>query len=502
MILIIGIFLRVSDWQNLPPGLNQDEASAGVDAYSILHYGTDRNGVSFPIYFQGFGNGATPLYTYLLVPFVALGDLTVSMVRLPALIFGILTLPLTYLIGKRLRNSETGLLAMFLLAICPWHILMSRWGLDCNLLPFVFADGFLLRLCANKKNHLIISALFFFALCFYAYASAYVAVPLFLAAAIPLLLHRHNVQKRDLVVGLILFFVVVSPIAVYLAVNIFNLPTLQLGSLTILHLPSATRFEHESILFGGNVTADALKNLSQIPGLFFTQTDDLVYNVVEPYGFMYILTTPLFLIGLWMLLFQKPHERVVEYYFLAAWVIAPLLVGAIEQPNIHRLNLIFIPILLCLAILLERLRTSQWRLFLIIMASLLTAFGFFNKAYHGENYKQQIGEVFFDGFLPALSQTAQTSNGPICVTDKANMPYIYTLFANPISPAQFTASRVIADPDGEWQIVQSYGRYTFGLDHCEIPAATAFVLYKYEALPENVVYASRVDYGNYSVYLP
>lgn len=502
LILVLGIFLRVSDWQNLPAGLNQDEASAGVDAYYILHYGMDRNGVSWPVYFQGFGNGATPLYTYLLVPFVALGGLTVSMVRLPALLFGILTLPLVYGIGRRLRSTETGLLAMLLVAICPWHILLSRWGLDCNLLPFVFSIGFLFLLYASKNNRLLIAAFFFFALCFYAYASAYVAVPIFLAIVIPLLIRHQKVKKSDLAWGIALFCVLISPIVTYVAINIFNLPTLQIGPLTILHLPSASRFEHESILFGGNVVGAAFKYLSQIPGLFISQSDQLVYNGIEPFGFMYIFSTPLFLIGLGLLLFQKSAARDAERFYLAAWVFSPLLVGAIEQPNIHRLNLIFIPFLFCLAIFLDCMRTSQRHIFLIVLVSLLAALGLFTKAYHGETYKAQIGEVFFDGFLPALSHAQKSSDGPICVTDKANMPYIYTLFNDPIPPAEFLQSQVVSNASTEWQLIQGYDRYTFGLDHCEVTASTTFVLHKYEALPDEATCASRVYFGNYSVYLP
>ena len=502
VILALGVFIRVWDWQTLPAGLNQDEASAGVDAYYILHYGTDRNGISWPVYFQGFGNGATPLYTYLLVPFVALGGLTVSMVRLPALIFGILTLPLVYWIGRRLRNAETGLLVMFLVAICPWHILLSRWGLDCNLLPFVFSIGFLFLLYATKSNRLLIGAFFFFALCFYAYASAYVAVPVFLAIVIPLLLKHNKVKKTDLVWGLVLFFVLISPIVAYVVINIFNLPTLHLGPLTILHLPSASRFEYESILFGGNLFGAALKYFGQIPGLFILQSDQLAYNVVEPYGFMYLFTTPLFLIGLGMLLFQKSPTRDIERYYLAAWVLSPLLVGVIEQPNIHRLNLIFIPFLFCLAVFLERLRTNQRHIFVVVFLGLLAAFGLFNRAYHGETYKAQVGEIFFDGFLPAVSDAAKSSDGPICVTDKVNMPYIYTLFNDPIPPEEFLQTQVVSTASSEWQLIQSYDRYTFGLDHCDITDQTVFVLHKYEPLPDNVSSSSRLDIGNYSVYLP
>ena len=33
---------------------------------------------------------------------------------------------------------------MFLLAVCPWHIMTSRWGLDVDLAPGFLIFGFLL----------------------------------------------------------------------------------------------------------------------------------------------------------------------------------------------------------------------------------------------------------------------------------------------------------------------------------------------------------------------
>ena len=39
LIFIIGIAVRLVCIDVLPKGLNQDEASAGYEAFSILHYG-------------------------------------------------------------------------------------------------------------------------------------------------------------------------------------------------------------------------------------------------------------------------------------------------------------------------------------------------------------------------------------------------------------------------------------------------------------------------------
>lgn len=49
LVLIAGFLTRVAFLDLLPGGLNQDEASAGYDAYAILKYGVDRNGMKYPV---------------------------------------------------------------------------------------------------------------------------------------------------------------------------------------------------------------------------------------------------------------------------------------------------------------------------------------------------------------------------------------------------------------------------------------------------------------------
>lgn len=55
IILAVGIFARVYKFGSLPGGINQDEAYAGYEAYSLLHYGKDSFGYSFPVYFISWG---------------------------------------------------------------------------------------------------------------------------------------------------------------------------------------------------------------------------------------------------------------------------------------------------------------------------------------------------------------------------------------------------------------------------------------------------------------
>ena len=95
LIFLLGVGVRVWQFGAVPAGLNQDEASSAIDSYYVLHYGMDRNGVSYPIQFIMYGSGQSSLHEYLLLPFVAFGLSTIN-IRLPMLLGAILTLPLFY----------------------------------------------------------------------------------------------------------------------------------------------------------------------------------------------------------------------------------------------------------------------------------------------------------------------------------------------------------------------------------------------------------------------
>ena len=139
LILAIGIFARVFRFGLVPDGINQDEAFAGYEAWALLNYGIDTAGYHNPVYLTAWGSGMNALESYLMMPFIALFGLKVWVIRLPQLIVSCMSLWVAYLLVRRTVNERAGLTAMFMLVICPWHIIMSRWGLESNLAP-----GFLL----------------------------------------------------------------------------------------------------------------------------------------------------------------------------------------------------------------------------------------------------------------------------------------------------------------------------------------------------------------------
>lgn len=499
-ILLIGVAARLWEFGSLPPGLNQDEASIGVEASSLFHFGVDRNGLAYPVHFISWGSGQNTLYAYLLLPFMIFG-LNPLTVRLPMLLIGILSLPLLYLAAKPIGGRNFALISMFLLAISPWHIILSRWGLESNVLPFVFLASFAALVRARPNNADFIAATLGLALCLYAYGTAYAAVPVFLALAILILLSYKRLRFKQLLIGLTAFGVVALPIGLFVLVNTLQWETLRLGPISIPRLPVLPRFQTMSALFSDHANAALSGNLQIMFDLLYKQTDGLIWNTLNPYGYFYAITFPVAVLGAVLLVPWRAAKNAAERWLLLAWLAAALVVGLLQPVNINRLNLIFIPLLLCLAAVLLWLNDHFKPGFLIAICLLCVGFAAFTRDYHAEAYRHSADGPFFAGLLPAIEFARQAGPGPICVTGKTNMPYIFVLFSEQLDPARYLNDLVYVNPEGEFRRVLSFGRYTFGLSHCAHLPGTIYLLSPTDTYVVGKSY-TLTNFDRFRVYTP
>lgn len=168
IILAAGLgFFRISQ---VPPALNWDEAAIGWNAKTIWEMHVDEFGTRWPISFRSFGDYKAPLYIYLTAPVVGIFGSHEISIRLVSILAGITSVGLMYVLG--------GATSAILLAVSPWHILLSRPALEANLaLMFVLGGIWLFRL-SLKKPFLLILASFSFILSMYSYQSPKIFVPI------------------------------------------------------------------------------------------------------------------------------------------------------------------------------------------------------------------------------------------------------------------------------------------------------------------------------------
>lgn len=136
-IITLAIVLRFWQLGQNPPSLDWDETAHGYNAYSILKTGRDEYGLKFPLYFRSFDDYKPPLYTYFVVPSVAVFGLNDFAVRLPSATLGVLAILFTYLMVYELfKNKSIAIISALFLAISPWHLQFSRVAFETNSATF------------------------------------------------------------------------------------------------------------------------------------------------------------------------------------------------------------------------------------------------------------------------------------------------------------------------------------------------------------------------------
>lgn len=497
-ILILGILVRVWELGTMPPGLNQDEASIGYEAYSLLHFGIDRNGLAYPVHFISWGSGQNALYAYLSLPFIALG-LTPLTVRMLMLLSAIASIPLTYYIANQTFGEKCAVLSAFLLAISPWHIMLSRWALESNLLPFFFLLGYASFIKSFSQRRWFIVACVAFALCLYCYGTAYVAIPLFISIGLILAVKSKLIEMNIIIIGLLCFFIVALPILLFIAVNSLRLETMRFLMFSIPRLASVPRYEALSVFFNSGKTQIFQQNLARMVQLLLYQNDDLPWNSMERYGYLYKITFPFAFIGICMMLPLRRSN--IRCALLLWWLVIALVIGVVQEANTNRVNLIFIPLIICLAFFIVQADKKLRGTWLVLVMLFLIGLGFFMRDYLSEQ-RVRLGEYFFDGMLPALTLAQQSRNEAICVTDQVNMPYIYALFSEQTDPNDFVRTVRYVDPQAPFRVAKSFGRYTFGLQNCDVAKTKVYVLSARERPPTLPFIPTIRTFGSFVVYLP
>lgn len=216
LIIVIASFLRLWKLGKIPVSLFGDELDVGYHAYSILKTGKDYQGNFMPLHFHSLAEWRTPLYLYSTVPTVGIFGISAWGVRLPAAIFGILSVYVFYLLIKEIfKNDNLALISAFLLALSPWHIQYSRAGFEVTQLILFILLGLLYFFKALKKEgeNFWLSTLFF-ALTPWVYSTAKLFTPFLLLFL--LVIWRKQIFKfklKNLVFAAVSLLIVGGPIA-------------------------------------------------------------------------------------------------------------------------------------------------------------------------------------------------------------------------------------------------------------------------------------------------
>jgi 4-amino-4-deoxy-L-arabinose transferase-like glycosyltransferase len=461
VILLAGFAVRAVLLGSVPGGLNQDEASMGYDAWALLNHGMDRNGYRFPVYFVAWGSGQNALYAYLAMPFIALFGLSAAAIRLPAMLIGTFSIFLLYKLAKRTAGQKEALTAAALLAVAPWHIMLSRWSLESNLLPALLLASVYLYISSFEHKRRLWLAAVCFALSLYAYAPAYIVVPLLVIALLSRDLWKKRLSLKNAAVFTAAFFIVSLPLLLFLAVNNGYISEIKTGFFSI---PQLTGYRGSEISF-------SFRNLEAIARILLFQTDGLPWNAVPEFGIVYMFSLPFAVTGLVYSIIQK-KSRV-----MLLWLCAALVMTALILCNINRANAVFIPVIYFTAIgitvtaefIHRRLQKNAEYMkikFNLVLLCTAVAYGIsfilFASTYF-TSYLADISRYFYQPYIQSVNYALSVTDGFVHIdAPGVHMPYVYVLFYGQIPPAEFAETVRYGNPNAPFRQVNSFGRFTFG----------------------------------------
>lgn len=305
-VFVAGGLLRLPCLSTIPDGLIPDEALQGYDAWSIARTGRDSFGEWVPLFPQSMMR-LHSLYMYLELPSVAILGLNEVAIRLPAALAGLGTVILLFLLLREAGEPGAGLLAAGSLALSPWHILMSRTGVEWILLPFMTSLTVLLAARAFEGRGSWAAAGVAAGLSLYTYTPVRLVLPLLFLGLAVAYRDRLPSQRRGLLAGGAVAFCVAVPVlaSVFLAGGLDRLSMVrQEGATTAGFLLGLLRHYlaafHPSFFLAGAGAEPELHRL-QSTGLF---------HAFEP---------PLIVAGLWRgLRLNRPLPRLLAFWFLVA----------------------------------------------------------------------------------------------------------------------------------------------------------------------------------------
>ncbi len=492
-ILIVGILVRLILFWKFPLGLNQDEASIGYDAFSDLFFGMDRNGYHNPVYSVAWGSGHCGLYMALLKPFIYVFGLNNFSVRIVNVLFGCFGLFAFYGTIKKLCGKSVALIGLFLLAINPWHIMMSRWGLECNLFPNVFLIGLYFLVKGEEKPVFYIVSLFIFGLSLYSYGTSYMFIPVFLLVSAVYLVKNKKISIKMLVISALVFLITAIPICIFMVINVFDLEPIQLGFISFPKLVDG-RYNTTITVLSGNVFINIIENVKQYFKILFLGSDGLIWNSIPFFGVLYHFSWPFIILGTVSLFIKKDNKG---KFILFSMIPAILVLASLSNLNINRANVTFLLFIYLCAEGIYFVMCHSKKLFYGVILGYFICFSVFCGTYF-TSYQKEVGNAFFEGFGQAIQYAIEKTEDTIYLSETVNAPYIYALFYEKTNPLVFMSTVDYENPNSSVRHVKSFGRFVTGMP-AKLQDNEVFIASIKESEQFNDEFYKKEKFGGYYV---
>ncbi len=458
LIVLAAAAIRIYKLDVRPAGFTWDEAALGYNAYSLLKTGRDEYGTILPIVLKSFGDFKPGLYTYFAVPPTAIGGLNKFTTRLPAAVFGVITIVLIFVLTK---NLWAGLI----LAINPWALQFSRGAWEANVSLTLTLLGSILFV---RKKYFW--AALFLGLTLWTYQGAKLFTPLIIVSL--LVIYRTELTK--LVKPLLLLLLLLLPI-------IWGFGT-QSGRLKVFSVFSYTRSKidvteilrqdgsskpnliyylyHSELLDQSRGIMGRYLNHFSPYYLFFAGDWTNLRQTIPYYGYFHVIEMLTLALGLiWIIKNSSPLTKL-----LVAWMFLAPVPAALSRDlvsGVRSLPLI-VPLVIFSGIGMEKLFKKK-----IINGVLLMLLVFleiyFLDLYFIHAPKFTAADWLYP-YQPAMKEVAENYNQyqKIIFSPKLGQPYIFALYFLKVDPREYQAQATLtANSQGDVGRVEKFGKFEF-----------------------------------------
>lgn len=460
-VVLLAFVLRFYKLGSIPPSLTWDEVAWGYNAYSLGENLKDEFGKFLPLlYLESFGDFKPPLYAYLTILPVKIFGLNEFATRFPSALFGSLTVLITFFLVKELFQKEhSGLpiLASFLLAISPWHILLSRAAFEANVSSFLILAGLLLFLKSFKKNYYFPLSLLLFLLSMFTFNTARIVVPLL--AVVLLILYFKNLftMKKIVIPSVLVAFVLYLPLFLFLQtpqaklrfeeVNIFSDSAVVLKANQQIendnNAPWSKVIHNRRLAYGVSYIHHYFDNLT--PNFLFFQGDGNPKFSTQDVGQLYIWEIPFLILGFIALFRTRGKGKLIVASILIIGIVPAAF--ARETPHALRIEttLPSFQILTALGVLtffssIKTLKKFYVSRIMVVFFVLIVCgnFTYFLHSYFVHYANEFSGEWQY-GYKESVAYVEGVKNDykNIYISEELGRPYIYYLFYTKYPPAEF-----------------------------------------------------------------
>lgn len=344
-VLLIGFGMtRLFHLMEQPAGYHIDEAGMAYDAWCLSQYGVDRYLKSWPVYLTNFGGGQSSMYAFLCALLFKIFGWHPFLIRVPGVLFSLLNLIFGVKTAQKIYSGDSYLPYAVggLLVICPYFILASRFGLDCNLMlgmSTVFLYFFIRAL--EKGTYLsYVTAGIMGGLLLYSYILTYIVLPIFLVLSLFYCVRTRKMEWKKWFAMAVPMGIMAAPLIAVQIINIFDLQEMTWGIFTITKM---------GFYRGNELGRFSYRNLLSAWNSIFGG-DSLVYNSIPGIPNLFGKTSILFVLGGICILFKTAFSIKGRKWDPSCpvlfWFLSVMLLSAHIETCVNKVNGVFFSVIL------------------------------------------------------------------------------------------------------------------------------------------------------------